>query len=41
MDSLSKKLNSKTEIKNNDNKGRIIIHYQSEDELNNILNHIK
>ncbi|CAC9434582.1 Chromosome (plasmid) partitioning protein ParB [uncultured Gammaproteobacteria bacterium] len=41
MDSLSKKLNSKTEIKDNDNKGRIIIHYQSEDELNNILNHIK
>jgi hypothetical protein len=41
MDSLSKKLNSKTEIKDNDNKGRIIIHYQSEDEFNNILNHIK
>ncbi|SMM99078.1 Chromosome (plasmid) partitioning protein ParB [uncultured Candidatus Thioglobus sp.] len=40
-DSLSQKLNSKTEIKNNGKKGRIIIHYQSEDELNNILGHIK
>ncbi|CAC9508318.1 Chromosome (plasmid) partitioning protein ParB [uncultured Gammaproteobacteria bacterium] len=40
-DSLNKKLNSKTEIKDNNNKGRIIIHYQSEDELNNILSHIK
>ncbi|SMM97930.1 Chromosome (plasmid) partitioning protein ParB [uncultured Candidatus Thioglobus sp.] len=40
-DSLSQKLNSKTEIKSNGKKGRIIIHYQSEDELNNILGHIK
>lgn len=39
--SLSQKLDSKTEIKNNGKKGRIIIHYQSEDELNNILGHIK
>ncbi len=40
IDALSQKLSSKTEIKNNGNKGRIIIHYQSEDELNDILKRI-
>jgi len=39
-DSLGKKLNSKTEIKASGNKGRIIIHYQTENELNTILNRI-
>ena len=38
--SLSKTLNSKTEIKQNNNKGKIIIHYKSQDELDNILEHI-
>lgn len=37
---LSKKLNSKTEIKTSGNKGKIVIHYQTEDELNAILNRI-
>jgi ParB family chromosome partitioning protein len=36
---LSKKLNSKIEIKNVDNKGRIIIHYKSKSELNDIVKH--
>jgi ParB family chromosome partitioning protein len=36
---LSKKLNSKIEIKNIDNKGRIIIHYKSKSELNDIVKH--
>jgi ParB family chromosome partitioning protein len=40
MQSLSKTLDSKTEIKQNNNKGKIIIHYSSSDELNNILKHI-
>ncbi len=40
IDFLSKKLSSKIEIKDSDNKGRVIIHYQSKDELNKILNHI-
>lgn len=39
-DSLGKKLNSKTEIKTSGDKGRIIIHYQTEDELETILNRI-
>jgi ParB family chromosome partitioning protein len=39
-ESLSEKLNSKTEIKTNGNKGKIIIHYQSENELNILLKHI-
>jgi len=41
MQSLSKKLDSKTEIKQNNDKGKIIIHYSSADELDNILKHIK
>ncbi len=41
MRSLSKTLDSKTEIKQNNNKGKIIIHYSSADELDNILKHIK
>lgn len=40
MSSLSKMLASKTEIKASGNKGKIIIHYKSADELNNILKHI-
>jgi len=36
---LSRKLNSKIEIKDIDNKGRIIIHYQSKSELNDIVKH--
>ncbi|RUM77045.1 MAG: chromosome partitioning protein ParB [Candidatus Thioglobus sp.] len=40
MRSLSKTLDSKTEIKQNNNKGKIIIHYSSSDELDNILKHI-
>ncbi|RUA06431.1 MAG: chromosome partitioning protein ParB [Gammaproteobacteria bacterium] len=40
-DTLSKRLNSKTEIKGDDDKGRIVIHYQSKDELNAILKHIQ
>ena len=40
MQSLSKTLDSKTEIKQNNDKGKIIIHYSSSDELNNILKHI-
>ncbi len=40
MQSLSKKLDSKTEIKQNNDKGKIIIHYKSQDELDNILKHI-
>jgi ParB family chromosome partitioning protein len=38
---LSEKLNSKTEIKAIGNKGKIIIHYQSKDELNALLARIK
>ncbi|WP_369177787.1 ParB/RepB/Spo0J family partition protein [Candidatus Thiodubiliella endoseptemdiera] len=38
---LTKELNSKTEIKTNGNKGKIIIHYQTEEELNALLKHIK
>ncbi len=42
MKSLSKKLDSKTEIKqSSNNKGKIIIHYKSSDEFDNILKHIK
>ncbi len=41
MKSLSKTLDSKTEIKATGDKGRIIIHFKSEDELTNILKHIK
>ena len=41
MQSLSKKLDSKTEIKQINDKGKIIIHYSSADELDNILKHIK
>jgi ParB family chromosome partitioning protein len=40
MSSLSKMLESKTEIKAAGDKGKIIIHYKSTDELNNILKHI-
>ncbi|MDC9714548.1 MAG: ParB/RepB/Spo0J family partition protein [Gammaproteobacteria bacterium] len=40
INSLSAKLNSKTEIKVNGNKGKIVIHYQSEDELDAILKRI-
>ena len=40
MSTLSKTLNSKTEIKATGDKGKIIIHYKSEDELSNILKHI-
>jgi len=40
MQSLSKTLDSKTEIKQNNDKGKIIIHYSSSDELDNILKHI-
>jgi ParB family chromosome partitioning protein len=40
MSSLSKKLNSKTEIKKRNNKGRIIIHFNDNTELDNILKHI-
>ena len=41
IQSLSKKLESKTEIKQSDNnKGKIVIHYKSAEELNNILKHI-
>jgi ParB family chromosome partitioning protein len=40
INALSKTLNSKTEIKATGNKGKIIIHYKSEDELSNILKHI-
>lgn len=36
---LSKKINSKIEIKDIDNKGRIIIHYKSKSELNDIVKH--
>ncbi len=36
---LSKKLNSKIEIKDIDNKGRIIIQYKSKSELNDIVKH--
>jgi len=36
---LSKKLNSKIEIKDIDNKGRIIIHYKSKSELDDIIKH--
>jgi len=38
--SLSERLNSKTEIKDSGDKGRIIIHYQSEEELSGILGRI-
>ncbi|MDC9726441.1 MAG: ParB/RepB/Spo0J family partition protein [Candidatus Thioglobus sp.] len=41
MKSLSKTLDSKTEIKATGDKGKIIIHFKSEDELANILKHIK
>ncbi len=40
MSTLSKTFNSKTEIKATGDKGKIIIHYKSEDELSNILKHI-
>ena len=40
MSNLSKTLNSKTEIKATGNRGKIIIHYKTEDELSNILKHI-
>ncbi|SHN90006.1 Chromosome (plasmid) partitioning protein ParB [Bathymodiolus heckerae thiotrophic gill symbiont] len=40
MRSLSKTLDSKTEIKTAGDKGKIIIHYKSADELSNILKHI-
>lgn len=40
MQSLSKKLATKTEIKYANNKGRIVIHYQSSAQLNAILKHI-
>lgn len=40
MSALSKTLNSKTEIKAKGDKGKIVIHYQSEEELSNILKHI-
>ncbi|SMN15630.1 Chromosome (plasmid) partitioning protein ParB [uncultured Candidatus Thioglobus sp.] len=40
MRSLSKTLDSKTEIKAAGDKGKIIIHYKSADELSNILKHI-
>ncbi len=40
MSALSKTLNTKTEIKAAGNKGKIIIHYKSADELSNILKHI-
>ena len=40
MSALSKILNSKTEIKTMGDKGKIVIHYQSEEELSNILKHI-
>jgi hypothetical protein len=40
MQALSKKLDSKTEIKTTGDKGKIIIHYKSADELKNILKHI-
>lgn len=41
MQSLTQTLSSKTEIKPaSDDKGRIVIHYQSKDELENILKHI-
>ena len=36
---LSKKLNWKIEIKDIDNKGRLIIHYKSKTELNDIVKH--
>jgi len=40
VQSLNQKLESKTEIKQSNNKGKIIIHYSSSDELDNILKHI-
>ncbi len=40
MKSLTQKLDSKTEIKQTNNKGKIIIHYSSSNELDNILKHI-
>ncbi len=40
MKSLTKTLESKTEIKANGNKGKIVIHYKSQDDLDNILKHI-
>ena len=40
MKSLTKTLESKTEIKANGNKGKIVIHYNSQDDLDNILKHI-
>ena len=41
MKTLSKKLDSKTEIKANGDKGKIVIHYQSAEALENILKHIQ
>jgi len=38
--SLTKKLNSKTEIKEKNSKGRIIIHFNTSKELDNIIKHI-
>ncbi|WXU00827.1 MAG: putative chromosome-partitioning protein ParB [Catillopecten margaritatus gill symbiont] len=37
---LTEKLNSKAEIRANGNKGKIIIHYQTKDELNELLQRI-
>jgi ParB family chromosome partitioning protein len=41
INSLSNKLNYKTEIKSKNNKGKIIIHFNTSDELNDIVKHIK
>ena len=40
MNSLTKRLETKTEIKATGDKGKIIIHYKSTEELDNILKHI-
>jgi hypothetical protein len=40
MQSLGQKLDSKTEIKSNGDKGKIIIHYSSADKLDEILKRI-
>lgn len=40
MNSLTKRLESKTEIRATGDKGKIIIHYKSTEELDNILKHI-
>jgi len=41
MKALSEKLDSKTEIKQKNDKGQIVIHYSSANELENIIKHIK